>query len=66
MIVIGASVLFQLTRSAWRSAFLLECGNLAGSMTAHPSGIVRTHYSVPINVQVARQPRDVWELPGFP
>lgn len=52
--VIGASVLFQLTRLGCRSALLLERGDLAGGMTAYSSGIVRTHYSVPINVQVAR------------
>jgi len=56
--VIGASALFQLTRLGCRSALLLERGDLAGGMTAYSSGIVRTHCSVPINVQVARQPRD--------
>ncbi len=52
--VIGASVLFQLTRLGCRNALLLERGELAGGMTAYSSGVVRTHYSVPINVQVAR------------
>ena len=52
--VIGASTLFQLTRLGCRRPLLLERGAIAGGMTAHSSGIVRTHYSVPINVQVAR------------
>ncbi len=52
--VIGAATLFHLTRSGCRNPLLLEQGEIAGGMTAHSSGIVRTHYSVPINVQVAR------------
>ena len=52
--VVGASVLFQLTRLGCRNALLIERGELAGGMTAYSSGVVRTHYSVPINVQVAR------------
>jgi glycine/D-amino acid oxidase-like deaminating enzyme len=51
--VIGASVLFQLAQLGAR-AVLVERGDIAGGMTAHSSGIVRTHYSVPINVEVAR------------
>lgn len=52
--VIGTSVLFQLARLGCGKALLLERGDVAGGMTAHSSGIVRTHYSVPINVRVAR------------
>ena len=52
--VIGASVLFHLTRLGCRNPLLLERGEIAGGMTAFSSGIVRTHYSVPINVEVAR------------
>ena len=52
--VIGASVLFQLTRLGCRSALLIERGDIAGGATAQSSGIVRTHYSVPANVAVAR------------
>ena len=52
--VIGASVLFQLTQLGCKRVLLLERGELAGGMTAHSSGIVRTHYSVPVNVEVAR------------
>lgn len=52
--VIGASTLFHLTRLGCRNPLLLERGEIAGGTTAYSSGIVRTHYSVPINVQVAR------------
>jgi len=52
--VIGASVLFQLTELGCRKALLIERGDIAGGMTAHSSGIVRTHYSVPANVEIAR------------
>ena len=52
--VIGASTLFQLTQLGCRRALLIERGEIAGGMTAHSSGIVRTHYSVPANVEIAR------------
>jgi glycine/D-amino acid oxidase-like deaminating enzyme len=52
--VVGASTLFQLTTLGCRKALLLERGEVAGGMTAHSSAIVRTHYSVPANVEVAR------------
>ena len=61
--VIGASTLFQLTQLGCRKAVLLEKGEIAGGMTAHSSGIVRTHYSVPINVEVARASLAMFE--GF-
>ena len=48
--VIGASALFQLASLGCGKALLLERGEIAGGMTAHSSGIVRTHYSVPANV----------------
>jgi sarcosine oxidase subunit beta len=59
--VIGTSVLFHLTRLGCRNALLLERGELAGGATAQSSGIVRTHYSVPINVQVARAALEMFE-----
>ena len=60
---VGASALFQLTRLGCARALLLERGEVAGGMTAHSSGIVRTHYSVPINVRVARASLKMFE--GF-
>jgi sarcosine oxidase subunit beta len=52
--VIGASTLYQLTALGCRRVALVDRGNLATGATARSSGIVRTHYSVPINVEVAR------------
>ena len=52
--VIGASVLFHLAKLGCRRALLLERGEIAGGMTAYSSGIVRTHYSVAANVEVAQ------------
>lgn len=52
--VIGASTLFQLTQLGCRKPLLIDRGDIAGGMTAHSSGIVRTHYSVPANVEIAR------------
>jgi glycine/D-amino acid oxidase-like deaminating enzyme len=59
--VIGASVLFHLTQLGCRNVLLLERGPLAGGATSRSSGIVRTHYSVPINVQVARASLAIFE-----
>jgi glycine/D-amino acid oxidase-like deaminating enzyme len=59
--VIGASVLFQLASLGCRKAMLIERGDIAGGMTAHSSGIVRTHYSVPANVEIARASLGMFE-----
>lgn len=59
--VIGASVLYHLTSLGCRNVALVERGELAGGATARSSGIVRTHYSVPINVQVARASLGMFE-----
>ena len=59
--VIGASVAFHLTKLGCRRVVVLERGQVAGGATARSSGIVRTHYSVPINVQVARASLAVFE-----
>jgi glycine/D-amino acid oxidase-like deaminating enzyme len=62
--VIGASVLFQLAKLGCRKALLLERGEIAGGMTAYSSGIVRTHYSVATNVEVARASLGMFERFG--
>jgi glycine/D-amino acid oxidase-like deaminating enzyme len=59
--VIGASALFQLASLGCRKAALIERGEIAGGMTAHSSGIVRTHYSVPANVEIARASLSMFE-----
>jgi glycine/D-amino acid oxidase-like deaminating enzyme len=51
---IGTSTLFHLADLGCRRALLLERGEIAGGTTARSSGCLRTHYSVPINVAVAR------------
>ena len=58
--VIGASVLFHLSELGAK-AVLIERGEIAGGMTAHSSGIVRTHYSVPANVEIARASLGMFE-----
>jgi len=59
--VIGASVAFHLTRLGCRRVVVLERGQLATGATSRSSGILRTHYSVPINVRVARAALDTFE-----
>ncbi len=59
--VVGASVAFHLTRLGCRRVVVLERGQVAGGATARSSGIVRTHYSVPINVRVARASLGMFE-----
>ncbi len=59
--VIGASVLFQLASLGCRNAVLVERGEIAGGMTARSSAIVRTHYSVPANVEIARASLGMFE-----
>jgi len=64
--VIGASALYQLTTLGCRSVALIDRGDFATGATARSSGIVRTHYSVPINVEVARASLRMFEeLPGL-
>jgi glycine/D-amino acid oxidase-like deaminating enzyme len=58
--VIGASVLFHLSELGAK-AVLVERGEIASGMTAHSSGIVRTHYSVPTNVEIARASLGMFE-----
>src|SRR5215475_5286487 len=59
--VVRASTLFQLTRLGCRNALLLERGEIAGGMTARSSALVRTHYSVPSNVEIARASLKMFE-----
>jgi len=62
--VIGVSTLYQLTALGCRNVALVDRGDLATGATARSSGIVRTHYSVPINVEVARASLRMFE--AFP
>ena len=52
--VIGVSIAYHLARFGCRSVLLLERGQLGGGTTAQSSCILRTHYSVPENVALAK------------
>ncbi len=51
----GASVAFHLSRLGTKKVLLLERGTIGSGTTAQSSGILRTHYSVPENVELARR-----------
>jgi glycine/D-amino acid oxidase-like deaminating enzyme len=51
--VIGTSIACHLARLGAGSVLLLERGTLGGGTSAQSSCIVRTHYSVPINVALS-------------
>ncbi len=53
--VIGASVAFHLAELGAKSVLVLERSQIGQGTGAQSSGILRTHYSVPENVQLARQ-----------
>jgi len=52
--VIGVSTAYHLARFGCGRVLLLERGQLGGGTTAHSSCILRTHYSVPENVALAK------------
>jgi len=52
--VIGVSIAYHLARFGCRSVLLLERGQLGGGTTAQSSCILRTHYTVPENVALAK------------
>jgi sarcosine oxidase subunit beta len=62
--VIGASIACHLARLSAGRVLLLERGELGGGTSAQSSCIVRTHYSVPENIALARAALDI--LAGLP
>jgi sarcosine oxidase, subunit beta len=52
--VIGVSIAYHLARFGCRRVLLLERGQMGGGTTAQSSCILRTHYSVPENVALAK------------
>ena len=52
--VVGASVAFHLAALGVRDVLLLDRGQVGEGTSAQSSGILRTHYSVPSNVALAR------------
>lgn len=51
--VIGASVAHHLAALGARSVLVLERGTIGAGTTSQSSGILRTHYSVRQNVELA-------------
>ena len=52
--VIGVSIAYHLARFGCKRVLLLERGQLGSGTTAQSSCILRTHYSVPENVALAK------------
>ena len=52
--VVGTSVAFHLSRLGAGRVLLLEQAQIGAGTTAQSSGILRTHYSIPENVALAR------------
>ena len=57
--VIGSSIAFHLARLGLPSVALIERAQIGNGTSAQSSGILRTHYSVPENVALAR---DSWRI----
>lgn len=58
--VIGTSVAFHLAKFGAKSVLLLERDTVGSGTTSQSSGILRTHYSVRENVELARRSWDVF------
>jgi sarcosine oxidase, subunit beta len=59
--VIGTSVAFHLAALSARRVLVIERAQIGAGTTAQSSGILRTHYSVPHNVELARRSWAVFE-----
>lgn len=59
--VIGSSVAYHLARLGARSVLVLDRAQIGTGTTSQSSGILRTHYSVPENVALARMSWDVFK-----
>ena len=53
--VIGSSVAFQLSKLGAKNVLVLDRGTIGAGTTSQSSGILRTHYSVKENVELARK-----------
>jgi len=53
--VIGSSVAFHLAKFGAKNVLVLDRGSIGAGTTSQSSGILRTHYSVKENVELARQ-----------
>ncbi len=59
--VIGTSIAWQLAQLGAGRVLVLERGRIGEGTTAQSSGILRTHYSVPENVELARRSWQVFK-----
>lgn len=59
--VIGASTAYHLARLGAKRVLVLEQGQIGAGTGSQSSGILRTHYSVPENVAMARLSWDVFK-----
>ena len=59
--VIGSSVAWHLATLGAKRVLVLDRGRIAEGTTAQSSAILRTHYSVPENVELARRSWQVFE-----
>jgi len=57
--VIGSSVAYQLARLGAKNVLVLDRGTIGAGTTSQSSGILRTHYSVKENVELAQKS---WEV----
>ncbi len=58
--VIGSSVAFQLAKLGAKNVLVLDRCTIGAGTTSQSSGILRTHYSVKENVELARKSWDVF------
>jgi sarcosine oxidase subunit beta len=59
--VIGSSVAWNLAALGARNVLVLDRAGIGNGTSAHSSGILRTHYSVPQNVELAQRSWQVFE-----
>ncbi|QGZ66721.1 NAD(P)/FAD-dependent oxidoreductase [Paraburkholderia acidisoli] len=64
--VIGSSVAFQLAKLGAKNVLVLDRGTIGAGTTSQSSGILRTHYSVKENVELALKSWDVFnDFPAY-
>jgi len=59
--VIGTSIAYHLAAFGARNVVVLDRGTIGAGTSSQSSGILRTHYSVPENVELARRSWKVFE-----
>src|SRR3981081_755872 len=62
--VMGTSVAFHLGALSAKNVLLLEQGTVGSGKTAQSSGLIRTRYSIPKNMELARD--SWWAFKNFP